>query len=139
MQPGDTLDTVEFTVESGKVREFARATFATDPVHTVGGSDVLATLTHSVVTGHYRDQATFVDALGLAISRVVVGSVSWEYARPLAADDTLTATRRIESDERREGTSGPMRFVTLVTDFVDAHGDVVLVQREVLIERGTSS
>jgi acyl dehydratase len=131
MQPGDILDVVEFRVESGKIREFARATFTTDPVHTEGS---LATLTHSVVTGHYRDQRGFVSALGLVLERVVVGSVSWEYARPLGAGDQLVATRRVESDENRRG----MRFVTLATEFTDAAGEVVLVQREVLIERGTT-
>ncbi|MCU1413382.1 MAG: acyl dehydratase [Microbacteriaceae bacterium] len=133
MKPGDILDVVEFPVEQGKIREFAHATFTEDAVHSAG-PDSLATLTHSVVTGHYRDQSAFVSALGLDISRVVVGSVSWEYRRPLATGDQLVATRRIESDETRRG----MRFVTLATEFTDAAGDLVLVQREVLIERGAA-
>ncbi len=129
MHPGDILDIVTFPVESGKIREFARATFTEDPVHS---DDGVATLTHSVVTGHYRDQRGFVERLGLAIERVVVGSVSWDYVRPLVAGDRLVATRRVESDENRRG----MRFVTLATEFTAAAGEIVLVQREVLIERG---
>ncbi len=137
MQPGDILDIVELPVEAGKIREFARATFTEDAVH-AAGSGSLATLTHSVVTGHYRDQAGFITALGLELARVVVGSVSWEYRRPLAAGDELTVTRRLESDEHRDGSSGSMRLVTLATEFADVAGDVVLVQREVLIERGAT-
>jgi acyl dehydratase len=136
------IDVVEFTVERGKVREFARASFAEDAVHVdplaagrAGYSGVLATATHSVVTGHYRDQRAVAEYLGLAIERIVVGSVSWEYGRPLADGDRLVATRRVEKDESREGSRGPLRIVTLATEFVDASGVVVLVQRDVLIER----
>ncbi|RFA10494.1 acyl dehydratase [Subtercola boreus] len=132
---GGVVDTVEFTVEAGKIREFARATFTEDPRHAAGE---LATATHSVVTGHYRDQRGFVARLGLAIERIVVGSVSWEYERPLIAGDRLVATRRVEADTVREGRTGAMRFVTLATSFTDAAGETALVQREVLIERPAS-
>ena len=146
MNIGDLLDTVDIAVEAGKVREFARATGATDPVHVdsaaaarAGFESAPATLTHSVVTGHQRDQREFVAALGLALDRIVVGSVSWEYARPLLVGDELHAERRVEGDESKEGRSGPMRIVTLVTTFTDARGEVALTQRETLIERGAAS
>ncbi|HEX3678397.1 MAG TPA: MaoC family dehydratase N-terminal domain-containing protein [Galbitalea sp.] len=142
--PGQLVDEVELPVERGKIREFARATFTADPVHTneslalaAGLAGVPATATYSVGVGHYRDQAAFVARLGMSISRVVVGSVSWNYLRVLVEGDILTATRGVESDEKRVGKSGPMRVVTLVTRFVDQRGDLALVQREVLIERGT--
>jgi hypothetical protein len=58
---GTVVDQVAFDVEPGKIREFARATLAGDPVHTdrefavrIGFVDVLATGTHIVVSGHYR-------------------------------------------------------------------------------------
>jgi len=143
--PGQLVDEVELPVERGKIREVARATFTTDPIHTfesaaraAGFSGVVATATYSVGVGHYRDQAAFVESLGMSISRIVVGSVSWRYLRVLVEGDVLTATRVVESDERREGKSGPMRFVTLSTRFVDQRGDLALVQREVLIERGAA-
>ena len=141
---GTVVDRVVFDVERGKIREFARATFAEDPVHgdrdlavRAGFSDVLATGTHVVVSGHHRDQQAFVRRLGLELSRVVVGSVSWHYRRPLVAGDALTGTRRVVADETREGRrGGSLRMVTLETEFVDRHGDVAVTQREVLIERG---
>jgi hypothetical protein len=143
MLPGEVVDEVELPVERGKIREFARATATTDAVHTdraaalaAGFAGIPATATYVVATGHYRDQAAFVGKLGMAISRIVVGSVSWRYHRVIVEGDTLTAIRRVESDELRVGTSGPMRIVTLATEFVDASGTVALVQREVLIERG---
>jgi acyl dehydratase len=143
--PGETLDEVELPVERGKIREFARATFTADPIHhdeararAAGFSAIPATATYSVGVAHYRDQAAFVESLGMSISRVVVGSVAWTYLRVVVEGDTLTATRVVESDETRTGRSGPMRIVTLSTRFVDQRGETALVQREVLIERGVA-
>jgi acyl dehydratase len=143
--PGQLVDEVELPVERGKIREFARATGIQDPVHTDEGAALAAgffglpaTATYSVAAGHYRDQAAFVEQLGMSISRIVVGSVSWRYLSVPVAGDVLTATRVVDSDEQRVGRSGPMRIVTLSTTFVDQHGNTALVQREVLIERGAS-
>ncbi|WP_439031295.1 FAS1-like dehydratase domain-containing protein [Gordonia terrae] len=137
------LDEVSFDVESGKIREFARATHSEDPVYvdteaaaTAGFTHVPATPTHVVVAGHHRNQAEFVARLGLAIERVVVGSVEWEYTRPLVAGDHVVGTRRVVDDTTREGKrGGTMRLVTLETTWTDDAGDTVIVQREVLIER----
>jgi acyl dehydratase len=136
----DIVDEVAFDVERGKVAEFARATYADDPVHTdpaiaraAGFTDVLATPTYVVVAGHHRDQRGFVDTLGLALERVVVGSVTWTYLRPLCAGDSLRGVRRVVDDVRKRG--GAMRVVTLETEYVDALDAPVVRVTEVLIER----
>lgn len=137
--PAEPLDEVAFDVERGKIREFARATGAADPVHTdrnaaqaAGFADVPATATHVVVAGHHRDQRDFVRKLGLAFDRVVVGSVKWTYHRPPLAGDSLRGVRRVTDDVRKKG----MRFVTLETEYLDADEQPVVVLRETLIERG---
>lgn len=138
------LDRVTFNIEAGKVREFARATFVQDPVHTDprvalerGFGACPATPTHVVAAGHHRDQQQFVRDLGLKIERVVVGSVEWDYRRPLVAGDHVTGTRQVVEDTTRTGRrGGTMRLVTLETEWVDGDGLVAIVQREVLIERG---
>lgn len=143
---GTVVDEVSFDVERGKIREFARATLAGDPVHTDpelarrgGLPDVAATGTHVVVSGHYRDQRAVLARLGLELSRVVVGSVSWHYARPLVAGDRLTGRRTVTGDEVRSGRrGGAMRLVTLRTAFTDSRGEVAVTTEEVLIERGAS-
>jgi acyl dehydratase len=140
---GTVVDVVTFGVERGKIREFARATHATDPVHCDpelaqhgGFADVPATATHVVVSGHYRDQHEWVANLGLELSRVVVGSVNWRYRRPLTAGDVLTGTRRVMADETKAGRrGGTMRLLTLQTDFIDSQGEVAVTQQEILIER----
>jgi len=135
LEPGRLVDRVTLPVEAGKIQELARATGATDPVHDEG----VAPLGYVVTAAHHRDQRAFVAALGLDIRRIVVGGVSWEYARPLRAGDVLDAVRRVEGEERREGRSGTLRIVTLVTEFSDADGAVVVTQRETLIERGAAA
>ncbi|SBW22772.1 FAS1-like dehydratase domain-containing protein [Protofrankia symbiont of Coriaria ruscifolia] len=144
---GTVVDEVAFDVERGKIWEFSRATFTTDPVHTdadaartAGFDDLLATPTHVVVAGHRRDQRAFVEKLGLALERVVVGSVRWQYLRPLQAGDSLRGVRRVVGDERRDGKrGGSMRIVTLETEYVDSAGTPVVRQQDVLIERGKSA
>jgi acyl dehydratase len=145
LSPGRLVDEVTVPVEAGKVRELVRATATLDPVHldreaamAAGFGGIPAPLTFSVTAGHLRDQQAFVRELGLDIGRIVAGSVAWEYRRPLVVGDVLTATRRVLSDESRIGRSGPMRLVTLVTEFVDPEGAVALVQHEVLVEREAS-
>lgn len=131
-----------FDVERGKVREFARSTFAADRVYTDpevatarGLTDVPATPTYGVVSLHYRDQRAWVTSLGLDIERVVVGSVRWAYRRPMVVGDVIVGTRRVMSDERRTGGSGDLRICTLQTEFVDADGLVVATEEAVVIER----
>lgn len=144
---GLVVDEVEFEVERGKVGEFSRATFVQDPVHTepnaareAGFGSVLATPTHVVVAGHQRDQRALVERLGVALERIVVGSVKWRYDRPLQVGDALRGVRRVVGDERREGKrGGSMRLITLETEYVDVLGGTVVTQRETLIEKGVPS
>ncbi|MFF5989132.1 FAS1-like dehydratase domain-containing protein [Prauserella flavalba] len=133
---------MSFEVERGKVREFARATFAEDPVYTDrevavarGHADVVATPTYVVVSLHYRDQREWVAQLGLDIGRVVVGSVRWTYRRPMVVGDMIVGTRRVVKDERKPGSGGDLRVLTLETDFVDATGQIVATEEDVVIER----
>jgi acyl dehydratase len=141
---GTLVDEVVIDIERGKIGEFVRATAVTDRVHTdaeaaaaAGFAALPATATHVVVTGHQRDQHAFVHALGLDITRVVVGSVSWTFERPLVAGDRLTARRTVVDDGTKVTRSGTTnRLVTLETAFVTSEGEVAARQREVLIERG---
>lgn len=143
---GDEVDSVAFHVERGKIHEFALATYAADRVHVdpdaaraAGFAGMPATATHVVVAGHYRDQRAFVAKLGLDLARIVVGSVSWSYERPLLAGDQVTGVRTVVSDESRQGRrGGTMRLVTLETTYRDAAGEVAVRVREVLIERGAA-
>jgi acyl dehydratase len=141
---GTVVDEFSFPVEAGKVRECAIA--INDPApryrdphaaESEGFHRVPAPLTFGVVAGHYRDAAAAVRRLGLDISRVVVGEVEWSYDRPVLVGDRLDGRRVVTDVRRREGgRGGAMTLVTLETELRDQRGDVVLRQREVLIETG---
>jgi acyl dehydratase len=143
---GTIIDEVAFDVERGKIAEFARATFAEDPIHTdpsvaaeAGQAAVLATPTHVVVASHHRDQRAFVDRLGLALERVVVGGVKWSYERPLQAGDSLRGVRRVVGDIERAGSrGGTMRIITLETEYRDASDQPVVRIEETIVERGVT-
>lgn len=140
---GTVVDEVAFDVERGKIAEFARATGSRDRVHTDRGeasrrglADVAATATHVVVAGHHRSQAAMLEKLGLELRRVVVGSTSWQYERPLLAGDSVTGRRVVVGDEVKRTAAGDMRVVTLETEYCDGPGKVAVRQREVIIEKG---
>jgi len=139
---GAEVDVVAFDVERGKVREFARATFAEDRVYTDpqeacarGHADVVATPTYVAVSLHYRDQRAWVAALGLDIERTVVGSVGWTYHRPMAVGESIVGRRRVIDETLKPTRSGDLRMLTLETDFTDASGQVVTTETAVVIER----
>lgn len=146
LSPGLIVDDVALPIDAGKIREFARATATMDAVHTdpvaahaAGHPDVIAPLTFTVTTAHLRDQAGFVRTLGLDMARIIMGGVSWEYRRPVHAGERLRAVRTVESDVEKESRGGRLRLVGLVTAFTTDDGEVVVVQRETLIERGSAS
>jgi acyl dehydratase len=119
---GTVIDEVEFPVEEGKVREFAIASGAGD-LKTVP-------LTFAAVAGHWRDQAAMVRTLQLDIRRVVVGGSEWAYQAPVRIGDRLRGQRVLVAIDERRG----MRFLTLETQLRRADGELVVTQRDTVIE-----
>jgi hypothetical protein len=123
---GLVVDEVDFPVEEGKVREFAVAV----------GDDDFRTVppTFSTVAGHWRDQAAMVALLGLDLQRIVVGGSEWEYHAPLVIGDRLRGRRVVKAVEEKQSARGPMTMITLETRFERGDGDLVVVQRDTVIE-----
>lgn len=125
---GLVLDEVDFPVEEGKLREFAVAAGAADP----DSGEV--PLTYSVVAGHWRDQAAMVERLDLDIRRVVVGGSEWEHHAPVAVGDRLRGPRTVVDVTEKARPNGTMRFFTLETRLSRGDGELVVVQRDTVIE-----
>jgi acyl dehydratase len=123
---GLVVDEVEFPVEEGKLREFARA------VGHAGCDDV--PLTFTAVAGHWRDQAAMVDLLGLDLRRVVVGGSEWEYHAPFTVGDRLRGRRVLVASEDKKSAGGTMTILTLETRFHRQDGELAVVQRDTVIE-----
>lgn len=132
--------TPAYLVGREKVREFARAVFATSPLsHDVeaaraaGYSDLVAPTTFPVVI----QEATLAQLLaepdaGIDFTRVVHGDQRFTYTRPVVAGDELTATLRVASIKQLGGHS----MITAESSIVDASGAHVVTAISTLVVRG---
>jgi acyl dehydratase len=125
-QVGLVVDEVEFPVEEGKVREFARAVGDADLGH--------VPLTFMTVAGHWRDQAAMVELLRLDLPRIVVGGSEWEYHARVEIGDRLRGRRVVAEVEEKPGARGTMTIFTLETRFHRGDGVLAVIQRDTVIE-----
>ena len=129
-----------YLVGREKVREFARAVFATSPLtydpvaaSAAGDADVVAPPTFAVVL----QEATLAQLLaepdaGIDFSRVVHGEQRFSYTRPIVAGDELTATLSVTSVK----TLGGNAMVTAESVIVDPQGEHVVTAISTLVVRG---
>ena len=129
-----------YLVGREKVREFARAVFATHPTHTdpeaargAGYADVVAPPTFPiVVTAATLQQLLDDEEAGVDFTRVVHGDQRFSYSRPIVAGDELTATMTITSVKSLGGHS----MVTSESVIADATGAHVVTATSTLVVRG---
>ena len=129
-----------YLVGREKVREFARAVFATHPTHldpeaarAAGYGDVVAPTTFPiVVTAATLEQLLGDDDAGVDFTRVVHGDQRFTYSRPIVAGDELTATMTVTSVKSLGGHS----MVTSESAIVDATGAHVVTATSTLVVRG---
>lgn len=129
-----------YLVGREKVREFARAVFATSPLNhdpeaarAAGYTDVVAPPTFPVVV----QEATLAQLLaepdaGIDFTRVVHGDQRFTYSRPVVAGDELTATLAVTAVK----TLGGNAMVTAESTMVDASGAHVVTAISTLVVRG---
>ena len=132
--------TAPYLVGREKIREFARAVFATSPINhdpeaaiAAGYSDIVAPPTFAVVV----QEATLQQLLsapdaGIDFTRVVHGDQRFTCTRPIVAGDELTATLSVTSIKSLGGHS----MVTSESTMVDANGDHVVTAISTLVVRG---
>lgn len=129
-----------YLVGREKVREFARAVFATSPIHldpdaavAAGHADVVAPPTFPVVIQeHTLAQLLGEPDAGIDFSRVVHGDQRFTFSRPIVAGDELTATLTVTSVK----TLGPHAMVTASSEMLDASGAHVVTAVSTLVVRG---
>lgn len=131
--------TAPYLVGREKVREFARAVMATNPIHedvvaarAAGYADIVAPPTFAVVVQE-KTLAQLLDMPGANIdfSRVVHGSQEFTFTRPIVAGDELTAVLTVESVKSLAGNS----LVTAVSQISDALGAHVVTATSTLVVR----
>lgn len=132
--------TAPYLVGREKVREFARAVFATHPTHldpeaarAAGYADVVAPTTFPiVVTAATLEQLLGDEEAGVDFTRVVHGDQRFAYTRPIVAGDELTATMTVTSVKSIGGHS----MVTSESAIADATGAHVVTATSTLVVRG---
>ncbi len=132
--------TSPYLVGREKIREFARAVFATNPVsfdleaaRAAGHADLVAPPTFPVVV----QEQTLAQLLaepdaGIDFGRVVHGDQRFSFSRPVVAGDELTATLTVTSVK----SLGAHSMVTAESVIVDADGEHVVTAVSTLVVRG---
>jgi acyl dehydratase len=129
-----------YLVGREKIREFARAVFATSPLTTdvaaaraAGYDDLVAPPTFPVVIQeHTLEMLLSEPDAGIDFSRVVHGDQRFTFSRPIIAGDELTATLTVTSVKSLGGHS----MVTAESSIVDASGEHVVTAISTLVVRG---
>ncbi|MFE6964454.1 MaoC family dehydratase N-terminal domain-containing protein [Agromyces sp. NPDC057679] len=132
--------TEPYLVGREKVREFARAVFATNPINldpeaaaAAGYADVVAPPTFAVVVQEHSLAQLLADPdAGIDFSRVVHGDQRFTSTRPIVAGDLLTATLTVASVK----SLGAHSMVTAETAITDAAGEHVVTAISTLVIRG---
>jgi acyl dehydratase len=138
---GRAFPTTEpYLVGREKVREFARAVFATDPTHTdvaaaqaLGYSDVVAPPTFAMVIQDLTLQQLLAEPdSGVVLERTIHAEQRFRYTRPIVAGDELTG--RLSVTGVRAIGKGAM--VTSEAEITDASGAHVVTATSVLLIGG---
>ena len=132
--------TPPYLVGREKVREFARAVFATHPLHhdpeaarAAGHADVVAPPTFAVVVQEHALALLLADPdAGIDFSRVVHGDQRFAFSRPIVAGDELTAVLTVTSVK----TLGGHAMITADTLIAGADGTHVVTATSSLVVRG---
>lgn len=132
--------TTPYVVGREKVREFARAVFAANPINLdldaareAGYSDLVAPPTFPVVVQEQTLSQLLSDRdAGIDFGRVVHGDQRFEYTRPIVAGDELVARLTVTAVKTLGGNS----MVTAVTAISDASGAHVVTATSTLVVRG---
>jgi acyl dehydratase len=141
---GEELDRFPLPVESGKVREFARALLDDDPIYqdpevarAAGCEGIPAPLTFTAASSHFREDLPMFERLNMDLPRLLHGESSWEYLAPVTVGERLTAHRRLVDVTARPGKrGGDMTLYTFEIDYENQHDETVLRERLLIIETG---
>lgn len=121
---GKAYPETAITVDAGRVEEFRAA---------LGETGGIVPPTFATVGEFALFPAIVGDPeLGLDFTRVVHGEQEYGWRRPLRVGETLTVRSRIASIRQKAGNG----FLTIETELIDDGGDVVVLARATMIERG---
>ncbi len=131
--------TVAYEVGREKIREFADAIGALDPVHrdpqaarALGHRDVIAPPTFPMVITLHASLHMVIPDIGVDYARVVHGEQRFRYTRPVYAGDRLQCVCVVEDIASRGGHD----ILTTRTELVTEAGEPVVTAWSKLVVRG---
>jgi hypothetical protein len=136
---GRVLFTYDMPIERGKIREFAIATAAGDPVYQGPNPPVPPTFLATAM--HWEPQdPSLATLLGLDLSRVLQGGQEYTFFGPLPrAGETLHAETSVESvTDKQDKRGDAMTLIVVLTRFLRSDGTVSAEGRATVIERAPS-
>lgn len=136
---GQVLFAYDMPVERGKIREFAAATGATDPIYQSAKPPVPPTFLATSM--HWEPQdPPLAELLGLDLGTVLQGGQEYAFFGRLPhAGDLLHAETAVESVTGKEsGRGGRMTLIVVLTRFLRPDGSVAAEGRATVIERARS-
>jgi hypothetical protein len=114
--------TSPYRVSAEKVRELASAT---------GSDDGRVPATFPIVMA-FEAMNTFLEDVGVELSRIVHGEQRFTYERPIAVGDELTATLSVATLRQIGGND----IIGTRSEIRDASGDLVCTTAATLVHRG---
>jgi acyl dehydratase len=132
--------TAPYIVGREKVREFARAVFATDPQHVdpaaaqaLGYADVVAPPTFAMVIQDLTLQQLLAEPdSGIVLERLIHAEQRFRYTRPIVAGDELVGTLSVTGVR----AVGKGAMVTSEAEITDASGAHVVTATSILLVGG---
>jgi acyl dehydratase len=126
-----------YDVSRAKIREFARAIKAGNPLHhdvaaarRLGFADLVAPPTFpALITIEAGHQALFDPGLGLDYGRSFHGSQRFDYRRPIVAGDVIQVVISVADVSRRERNES----VTLRGDVLTPEGELIVVSTSIIV------
>lgn len=125
---GIKLEPFTYKVEQCKVRELL---CALDNSQTVDGGDDVIPPTFPTVIEFWGSQTSISKVLGLKMEKVLHGGQEYEYLGKIRVGDDITVYSEVEDVYAKAA----MTFVVIKKDFVNQHGETVVVGRSTIIER----
>jgi acyl dehydratase len=122
-------------VETGKIREFARAVKDDNPAFFTDEGALAPPTFLMTIALWIRDLGQTRSAVKLDYKRLLHGEQEFEYVKPIRAGDVLTFRSRTKDVFEKQGRrGGTMTFVIGETEYRNQHGEVVAYTRNTAIE-----
>lgn len=120
--------TTTFSIEPGKVKEFALALGDSNPAYEKGDS---LPPTFATVIDFWSGGDSLGELLELNMEKVLHGGQDFEYVGKIKPGDVITTEGEVENAYTKAG----MNFYVLKKMYYNQRGDLVLISRSNIIER----